>query len=125
MFRLCARSYTIEDFDRYMRTLDAINPAIRVYLEDVGFEKWSRYFSKRSKYHFMTTNISESLNNVFKDARKQPVVSLVQFFRALLQSWFCTRREKAKNTTSQLSAAAEHVLRQRCINSGSLIVIVI
>ena len=43
----------------------------------------------------MTTNISESLNNVLKDARELPVIGLLEFIRSLIQRWFYERRSNS------------------------------
>ena len=62
LFRQCAYSYTIDDFELYMRWMESIYPSIRGYLMKVGFERWSRAYSRKRRYQIMTTNICESLN---------------------------------------------------------------
>ena len=38
LFRQCAKSYTIDDFELNMRWMEAIYPSIREYIRNVGFE---------------------------------------------------------------------------------------
>jgi len=40
----------------------------------------------------LTSNSAESMNAMSKDARKLPVTTLVDFFRASLHKWFYERR---------------------------------
>ena len=61
----------------------------------------------------MTTNISESLNYVFKDARGLPICALAEFYRDKLQAWFCERHAAAQSTFTHLTRWAERILKER------------
>ena len=121
-FKLAALAYRKEDFERNMRELDSLNPAARAYLEEVGFDRWARSLAPRSRYQLMTTNISESLNNVFKDVKSEPVVTIAEAFRNKCQEWFNKQREFAISTVTTLAASPEKILRLRCNLSGAILV---
>jgi len=57
IFLRCAKAYTIDKFEFYMKWMESIYPTIREYLSKVGFEKWARAYSKRRRYNMLTTNI--------------------------------------------------------------------
>lgn len=54
------------------------------------------------RYNVMTSNVAESLNAVLKEARELPIISIIEFIRTTLMSWFALRREAAKAETSFL-----------------------
>ena len=70
IFFRCAKAYTIDKFEFYMKWMESIYPTIREYLSKVGFEKWARAYSRRRRYNMLTTNISECLNNILKEPRE-------------------------------------------------------
>lgn len=80
LFENCSRAYLKIDFEFYMRQMESIKPRIREYLLQVGYEKWARSYSTRRRYTIMTSNISESLNSVWKEARDFPGICLIQIF---------------------------------------------
>ena len=122
LFRQCAYSYTIDDFELYMRWMESIYPSIRGYLMKVGFERWSRAYSRKRRYQIMTTNICESLNSKLKIDRDLPVASLLETIREFLQRWFYERRKAASCLKSVLSSWAEGLIRKLVDESRSFIV---
>lgn len=84
-FNRCARAYKLSDFKREMNKMEQVAPGIRAYLSDANYEKWARGHFRRRRYNIMTTNISESLNAVLKDARDLPIVPLIEYIRKMLQ----------------------------------------
>ncbi|XP_062088924.1 protein FAR1-RELATED SEQUENCE 5-like [Humulus lupulus] len=110
LFENCSRAYLKIDFEFYMRQMESIKPRIREYLLQVGYEKWARSYSTRRRYTIMTSNISESLNSVWKEARDFPVVALLENLRQKVQNWFDTRRLEAASTFTRLSKWAEDQL---------------
>ncbi|XP_024026491.1 uncharacterized protein LOC112093061 [Morus notabilis] len=113
IFYRCAKTYRKEDFGYFMRQLEAVRPAIQNYLMQVGVEKWARAYFERKRYDVMTTNISESLNNVLVNAREYSIEALIEHFRSLLQRWFYERRNKADQTFIYFSKHATKYLRDR------------
>nr|XP_016435696.1 PREDICTED: uncharacterized protein LOC107761918 [Nicotiana tabacum] len=63
-----ARAYTVEEFNRHMAELEAINSRVKTYLMDIGYDKWSRAHSKANRTMTMTSNIAESNYTNRKDA---------------------------------------------------------
>ena len=69
-----------------MHSLGEINPAARLYLEEIGVEKWARCCGTYSRYNLKTSNISESLNNVFNGVKGEPIVVIALSFRNSIRS---------------------------------------
>ena len=61
----------------------------------------------------MTTNISESLNYAFGEARGLSTYALAEFYRDKLQIWFCDRHVFALSTFTTLTTWAERILSER------------
>ncbi|KAA0064043.1 protein FAR1-RELATED SEQUENCE 4 [Cucumis melo var. makuwa] len=80
-----AYAYTVKEFEYHMRCMKSICSNIRYYLSSVGFEKWSRAYSRRRRYRMMKPNCAESVNSVFKDLRKLPVATMLCSIRDVLQ----------------------------------------
>ncbi|XP_010480936.1 PREDICTED: uncharacterized protein LOC104759743 [Camelina sativa] len=58
----------------------------------------------------MSSNISESLNAAMKKAVDYPIVSMVEFIRAMLMRWFWCRRTLASKTKSKCTLEIEELL---------------
>nr|XP_009764568.1 PREDICTED: uncharacterized protein LOC104216248 [Nicotiana sylvestris] len=80
-----ARAYTVEEFNRHMAELEAIDSRVKTYMMDIGYDKWSRAHSKANRTMTMTSNIVESINAANKHARDLPVVNLLDFMTTLIQ----------------------------------------
>ena len=55
-FFSCIYAYNIDEFEYHMRCIESVCANIRDYLSNVGFEKWSRTYSRRRRYRTMTSN---------------------------------------------------------------------
>ncbi|GJV88048.1 hypothetical protein Tco_1531986 [Tanacetum coccineum] len=66
-------------------------------------------------YDYMTSNSAESINNLTRHVRKAPITQLMEWYRALLQKWYCARRDKYKdsNANNTLSDWATHKVMDR------------
>lgn len=117
-----AFAYTVHDFEYHMKSLESICPNIRQYLSNVGFEKWSRAYSRQRRYGMMTTNVSECVNFVFKNYRELPVASMLSSIRDTLQKWFYDRSKAAFGMKTPLTSWAENFLREEHEKSRSLLV---
>jgi hypothetical protein len=53
------------------------------------------------RWGIMTTNGSESLNNVFRSSRRLPVAAIIEDTFYKCQQWFAQRRTKAQFEASQ------------------------
>nr|XP_016504658.1 PREDICTED: uncharacterized protein LOC107822626 [Nicotiana tabacum] len=79
-----ARAYTLEEFNRHMAELEAIDSRVKTYLTDIGYDKWSRAHSKANKIMTMTSNIAESVNGANKHARDLPVFPSTEFLHLVI-----------------------------------------
>ncbi|XP_022145141.1 uncharacterized protein LOC111014656 [Momordica charantia] len=70
----------------------------------------------------MTTNIVESVNALFRHARKLPVTALLDHIRGVLQRWFYERRTLASSRQSTLSDYAEEMIAEASDNARRHIV---
>lgn len=65
---------------------------IKKYLISANPELWSRSHFPSKRFNVMTTNISECLNAVLREARGWPVACLVLSYRHLIQEWISKKR---------------------------------
>lgn len=103
IFFRCAKAYTIDKFEFYMKWMEPIYLTIREYLSKVGFEKWAHAYSRRRRYNMLNTNISECLNNILKEPREFPVASLLDSIREILQNWFYEKSQTTLSTKTLLT----------------------
>ncbi|XP_038704741.1 uncharacterized protein LOC120000684 [Tripterygium wilfordii] len=109
-----AKAYRISDFEHLMTQIRAFEGGKAYkYLEDVGFDKWSRAHFPGYRYSILTTNIAESMNAALRDMRGLPITALVEQLRSLIQRWFHERRTKAASITSQLCKKVEKKMTKR------------
>ncbi|GJT41784.1 transposase, MuDR, MULE transposase domain protein [Tanacetum coccineum] len=67
----------------------------------------------------MTSNSVESINNLTRHARKAPITQLMEWYRALLQKWYCAHRDKYKDSgANTLSDWATHKVMDRMQKSA-------
>ncbi|KAM6580961.1 hypothetical protein CsatA_004735 [Cannabis sativa] len=116
-FFAAARAYTERKFEYHMSELDCLDIRVRPYLQQVGYQKWSRYHCKNNRYSTMTSNIAESLNAANLAARELPITTLMESLRALIQQWTYTNRKKAQKTTTFLTPTAEKKLVDNFVDS--------
>ncbi|XP_019089135.1 PREDICTED: uncharacterized protein LOC109127961 [Camelina sativa] len=87
-----ARAYTVGDFRYWWREIENRKPACATYLTEIGLPHWTLSHFPRDRYNIMSSNISESLNAAMQTAVDYPIVSMVEFIRAMLMRWFYCRR---------------------------------
>ncbi|XP_075079770.1 uncharacterized protein LOC107822626 [Nicotiana tabacum] len=117
-----ARAYTLEEFNRHMAELEAIDSRVKTYLTDIGYDKWSRAHSKANKIMTMTSNIAESVNGANKHARDLPVVNLLDFMTTLIQKKNHTNRKDAVESFMKIGAKYEKILADNTILSQTMTV---
>ncbi|XP_038711809.1 uncharacterized protein LOC120006004 [Tripterygium wilfordii] len=109
-----AKAYRISDFEHLMTQIRGFEGGKAYkYLEDSGFDKWSRAHFPGYRYSILTTNIAESMNAALRDVRGLPITTLVEQLRSLIQRWFHERRTKAASITSQLCKKVEKKMTKR------------
>ncbi|CAJ2648315.1 unnamed protein product [Trifolium pratense] len=64
---------------RYYRSkIAAQNTNAIGWLDNIPIAKWTQAFDEGRRWGHMTTNLAESMNNVFKGIRNEPITALVQ-----------------------------------------------
>lgn len=72
-------------------------------------------------YNIMTTNIAKSMSTKLKDARSEPIITLIIFIQKILVQWFLERRNKMRNhTTTSITEAMDVILKKHRKNTSSL-----
>ncbi|GKE00037.1 hypothetical protein Tco_1388020 [Tanacetum coccineum] len=99
IFWKTCKAYIAEEFQRRISDLRGLRPEAYQKLEDVGFETWSRAMCLANRYNYMTSNSVESINNLTRHVRKAPITMLMEWYKALLQKWYCARREKYQDSS--------------------------
>ncbi|XP_075088602.1 uncharacterized protein LOC107799052 [Nicotiana tabacum] len=122
IFFALARAYTIEKFEYHMTEMCKIDPRVQPYLFEVGYERWSRAYSKVKRSMVMTSNIAESINAANKDARELPVMQLPEYMTNLLQQWNNKNRKSAMETSTELGKKYDKLLRENLIASEQMMV---
>ncbi|GKB65634.1 transposase, MuDR, MULE transposase domain protein, partial [Tanacetum coccineum] len=113
------KAYTPEEFQRRVSDLRGFRPEAYKKLEEAGFETWSRAMCPADRYNYMTSNSAESINNLTRHVRKAPITQLMEWYRALLQKWYCARRDKYKDSDANtLSDWATHKVMDRMQKSA-------
>lgn len=74
LFLSAAKAYRVGDFKKYFNLLKKRSPIFAIYLEDIGFEHWTRAYCEGERFNMMTSNIGESLNAVIAIAKGYPIV---------------------------------------------------
>nr|XP_016500533.1 PREDICTED: uncharacterized protein LOC107818967 [Nicotiana tabacum] len=85
IFFALARASTIEKFEYHMTEVCKIDPRVQLYLFKIGYERWSRAYSKVKRSMVMTSNIAKSINAANTNAKELPVMQLLEYMTNLLQ----------------------------------------
>ncbi|XP_022154924.1 uncharacterized protein LOC111022069 [Momordica charantia] len=110
LYLLAAKAFKKSTFRYYWNQLAGF-PEVRKYLEELGFDKWSRAYQPGLRYNQMTTNIAKSMNAVLVHARYLPITALLEHCRVLLQRSFYERRMYASTRASILTDYAEEIVK--------------
>ena len=62
LFYSMAKSYRKDDFEKLMAKLDKMDVRVKKYLQDAGYERWSRSYAAVNRGRMMTSNIAECIN---------------------------------------------------------------
>ncbi|GJX96138.1 transposase, MuDR, MULE transposase domain protein [Tanacetum coccineum] len=82
----------VPDFKKSISDIREVRPEAYRILEDTGFEKWSSAYGPANRYNYMTSNCAESINPLTKTIRKVPIMTLMDYYRDLIQRWYFERR---------------------------------
>ncbi|KAL5545366.1 hypothetical protein UlMin_009150 [Ulmus minor] len=97
LYYWCEKAYRLCEFACLMNALTLVQPRLGPYLQEVGYERWSRAYSEGHRYNIMMTKISECINAILVKERELPVTALAEEMRSLdgvvdLQARTCSCR---------------------------------
>ncbi|KAL5583266.1 hypothetical protein UlMin_015708 [Ulmus minor] len=110
LYYRCAKAYRLCEFACLMNALTLVQPRLGSYLQEVGYERWSRAYSEGRRYNIMTTNISECINIIIVKERELPVTELAEEMRSLVQRWHYERQTEAEKCKTRLTPSAKTLL---------------
>ncbi|XP_062085351.1 uncharacterized protein LOC133791437 [Humulus lupulus] len=113
LFEKTAKAYRVSEFTKLFAEISTKKPSLATYLKNASFESWSRCHFHGNRYNIMTTNNSESLNQVFREAREWPIIPLLEEIITTLSRWFYERRTNANSCPTPLTVDVEDIMRQR------------
>ncbi|XP_047268047.1 uncharacterized protein LOC124898443 [Capsicum annuum] len=80
-FFAMAKTYKLDDFDVLMCKVGNIDNRVKAYLENIGFEKWSRVHALINRGRMMTFNIADYINSRLVEAREFPILDFLEQIR--------------------------------------------
>ncbi|KAG7559206.1 MULE transposase domain [Arabidopsis thaliana x Arabidopsis arenosa] len=122
LFFSAAKAYRVRDFDKYFAELRGRSAGCANYLEEIGFEHWTRAHCKGERYNIMSSNNSESMNNVLTKAKAYPIVYMLEFIREVIMRWFAARRKKVSKCKSLVTPEVDERFLQDLPESGKFAV---
>ncbi|CAB78013.1 putative transposon protein [Arabidopsis thaliana] len=118
LFFSAAKAYRVRDFEKYFGLLREKSAKCAKYLEDIGFEHWTRVHCRGKHYNIMSSNNSESMNHVLTKAKTYPIVYMIEFIRDVLMRWFASRRKKVAWCKSSVTPEVDERFLQELPASG-------
>ena len=110
LFYSMAKAYRKKNFKKWMAKVEKVDGRVKKYLEEDGYERWSRSHATVNRGRMMTSNIAECINGCLVDARQLPVLDFLEEARILFGSWNCKNREIASYTKETLGRKFEEIL---------------
>nr|KAJ0220118.1 hypothetical protein LSAT_V11C200067360 [Lactuca sativa] len=104
------KAYKRNVFEELWSRFSSTRPQVAVYLSEIPRAKWTRAYSPAKRYDYMTSNSAESMNALFVDERKMPIIHLLEFFRRLSQEWCNKRRIDGGKRSTVLTKWTEKVV---------------
>ncbi|XP_013617322.1 PREDICTED: protein FAR1-RELATED SEQUENCE 5-like [Brassica oleracea var. oleracea] len=114
-----ARIYTVPEFDAEYSAFKNRYPSAAKYLEESSEkEKWARCWFPGDRYNIDTSNVVESMNSVFKDARKYSLIPLVDTIIKKTADWFNEHRKETVRGSSERKLVP--LVENLCMTHGRL-----
>ncbi|XP_010425957.1 PREDICTED: uncharacterized protein LOC104710991 [Camelina sativa] len=93
-FMECSRFYTVAEFNIAYASFTTRYPSAAKYLEEsTQKERWARCVFPGDRYNLDTSNCVESLNSVFKDARRYSLIPMLDAILKKFSEWFNEHRK--------------------------------
>ncbi|XP_078179604.1 uncharacterized protein LOC144573725 [Carex rostrata] len=134
-FRICVAKRKMRRYEQGMQAMGDVCDRALNWLDGVGKyldqddnecpKPWKIFQALDGGFRWgiMTTNGSESLNNVFRSSRRLPVAAIIEDTFYKCQQWFAQRRAKAQFEASQgqqFSCRVHELINKRCGRSQSM-----
>ncbi|XP_018448668.1 protein FAR1-RELATED SEQUENCE 5-like [Raphanus sativus] len=95
-FMELGKYYTVADFNAAYESFKRRYPSAWQYVEEhTEKDKWARVFFSRDRYNLDTSNSVESMNNVFKEARRWALIPMLDCIIRTFSDWFNQHRKDA------------------------------
>ncbi|XP_016558325.2 uncharacterized protein LOC107858117 [Capsicum annuum] len=112
-----AKAYRKEDFDYIMSKIGKVDPRVKEYLKEAGYEKWSRCHAPVNRGRMMTSNIAECINGCLVEVRVLPILGFLEEVRILFSAWNCKNSEIASYTNTTLGRRFQEILTDNGVKS--------
>ncbi|GJU17787.1 hypothetical protein Tco_1145753 [Tanacetum coccineum] len=119
-WKIC-KANTPEEFTSNMNILQAVQPDAYNKLIEAGPHRWSRAHCPVLCYNYMTSNSVDSVNAIVLK-RKLPITMLTETYHAMVQDWYCKRREFAANMKYEITNWVADKVHKRKLKSAAWIV---
>ncbi|XP_047257440.1 uncharacterized protein LOC107849492 [Capsicum annuum] len=113
-----AKAYRKEDFDYIMSKVGKVDPRVKEYLEEAGYEKWSRCHAPVNRGRMMTSNITECINGCLVEARVLPILGFLEEVRILFAVWNCKNSEIASYINTTLERRFQEILTDNGVKAA-------
>lgn len=82
MFWKASKASNRNLFNAVMKEIEVLNPTAFAYLMETNPKSWNRAFFQEGKICDVVENgLSESFNSVIRDARKKPIITMLEEIR--------------------------------------------
>ncbi|KAM3395939.1 hypothetical protein P3S68_004945 [Capsicum galapagoense] len=105
-----AKVYRKDDFDYLMAKIEKVDLRVKKYLQEAGYEKWSRCHSPVNRGRMMVSNIAECINGCLVEARGLSIYKFLEEVRILFDFWNCKNSEITSYTSTTLGHRFEEIL---------------
>nr|KAJ0216368.1 hypothetical protein LSAT_V11C300114420 [Lactuca sativa] len=110
LFWRLVKAYKRNVFEELWSRFSSTRAQLAAYLSEIPCAKWTRTYSPSKRYDYMTLNSVESMNALSVDARKMPIIPLLECFRHLSHEWYNKRRIDGGKRSTVLTEWAEKVV---------------
>ena len=98
LFWKASKASTVTQFNGVMNEIRQINPAAYDYLTEKNPNSWSRaFFQLGNACDAVENGYSESFNSVLQEARKKPIISMLEDIRLYVMARLYNMRMKGQN----------------------------
>ncbi|XP_058211693.1 uncharacterized protein LOC131323870 [Rhododendron vialii] len=110
-----ASVYTIQEFEYHMNAIKEIDEGAYEYLMSEDPKTWARcMYGLRSKCNRMDNNTSEAFNQAIKDARDEPILTMLESIRRYLMTRLQIRRQMCMGCEDTLCPRIRKKVEKTC-----------